>query len=55
MIGFICNATSTWPDGKLPTDFWQLNHELSGGNPNSIMEVSSAALRVQQGLLTEER
>ncbi|KAL3417481.1 glycosyl hydrolase family 35 [Phlyctema vagabunda] len=42
-LTFICNATSTWPDGKLPTNFWEVNHNLSGGNPNSILEMQAGA------------
>ncbi|KAH8676554.1 putative beta-galactosidase A [Tricladium varicosporioides] len=42
-LSFICNATSTWPDNKLPTNFWEANHNRSGGNPNSIMEMQAGA------------
>ncbi|KAF2461720.1 glycoside hydrolase superfamily [Lineolata rhizophorae] len=42
-LGFICNATSFWPDGALPTNYWELNHNISGGNPNSIVEMQAGA------------
>ncbi|KAF8476249.1 hypothetical protein BDZ91DRAFT_758728 [Kalaharituber pfeilii] len=45
IIGFICNATSIWPDGKLPTNL--VHH--SGGNPNSILEVGFLAVWCKPG------
>jgi hypothetical protein len=44
-LGFICSSPMIWPDGKLPTNFWEVNHNLSGGNPNSILEVRPPFLR----------
>ena len=43
-LGFICTTPSVWPDGKLPTNYRELNHKPSGGNPNSVMETQAGAL-----------
>ena len=42
-LGFICTTPTVWPDGALPTNYWELNHNLSGGNPNSVMETQAGA------------
>ena len=48
-LGFSCGNHYTWPDGKLPTNYWELNHNLSGGNPNSIMETQAGGQGIWGG------
>ncbi|KAF2186586.1 glycoside hydrolase family 35 protein [Zopfia rhizophila CBS 207.26] len=54
-LNFVCNATSTWPDGKLSINFWEVNYNHSGGNLNSILEMQAGAHDVRRHKLGRNR
>ena len=43
-LGFDCSNPDTWPEGRLPTDWWKVHQKQSPGTPYTIPEVRLISL-----------